>query len=182
MLILLNLVPQRKKIHVVDWKLMRRVQTPPQTLDPGGLRVHHGATFRRPPLPRADDRHDHNPPAAAPAEFAGEDRTLSLPVLVVLAFDHRRRRRARRGGLPLHDRGRPQPLLPRQVQRLSTTPTVRPGEPVGAVHHPGAGHRRPHRRVAGADLRARGQGPRRAGGDVRRSTTTRGTCAASSRW
>ena len=38
---------------------------------------------------------------------------------------------------------------------------------MGRVRHPGAGHRRRHRHLPGQQLRARGQGPRRARGDGR---------------
>jgi chloride channel protein, CIC family len=46
--------------------------------------VQEGATFPRPEKTMTDT--PLTPPAAASAEFAGEDRTVSLPILVVFAF------------------------------------------------------------------------------------------------
>ena len=78
----------------------------------------------------------------------------------------RHRRCCRRGAVPLSHLGGAQPLLLRYLLVPLRRQQLRCAEPVGAVHHPVAGDRRTDRGVPGQDLRARGQGPRCAGGDV----------------
>ena len=73
----------------------------------------------------------------------------------------------RRRGVPRPDRARPQPAVPRQVLvRLRRQP-VHPAAPWGVAGDPGAGGRRARRDLPRHQLRARGEGPRRARGDGR---------------